>query len=156
MHSPSFTVMVTASCSCCPPITVLPSCLVANNYWSYPPSMFSQCVAISSLRSLFFGCHPPHKVPASCTYYEGPSHFHFSPICHCILLYCPLLCQEHKHDIVLFHFLHKHLASLHILLQLTHTLIRIGKLPANRGQTQWKLLLCVFENYSKVLTDTRT
>lgn len=71
--------------------------------------MFSQHVAISSLTSLCFGYHPPHKVPACCAHSKGPSHFCFSPICRRLLLHCPLLCQQHKHDIVLFHFLHEHL-----------------------------------------------
>lgn len=46
-------------------------------------------------------------------------------------------------------------ASLRILSQLTQTLIQLRKFPAIRGQTYWKLLISVFENNLKGLTDNQ-
>lgn len=109
-YASSFTILVTASCSCWTLTIVLPSCLVKT---TITEAIFLLCF-LSTLPS------PPwqacllaiiHYIRCQLLVLSlSDLHIYVFPLSVAVS-YCPLLCYEHKHDIVLFHFLHEHLST---------------------------------------------
>ena len=168
MLSTSVTILITASSSCWPLTTALPSCLVKNTvteaillgcFLNRLPSPPWQACSLTVVQHRRF--HLLVLARRRLHIYVSPlSLIHGGPfqplpfcdsVCRCLTLSFALPATQAWRCAFSF----SAWASLHILPQLTHTLIHTGKLPASGGQAYWKLLICTFENYSKGLAGTQ-
>lgn len=136
-------------CSCWPLTTVLPSCLLKN---TVTEAMLLACSINMLLPPSWQACSLAviyHISPQLLVLTLRGLHimFMFLPylLLSFVVLSFALPATQARHCAFLF----LAGASLHVLPQVTHTLIHTVKLPTDRGQTDWKPLIFISLNYLK-------